>query len=322
MTAFWILIAGIAIVVVGAELVVRGGARLAAILGVSPLVIGVTIVAIGTSTPELAVGIDAVLQGNGGLAVGNIAGANTLNLLFILGLSAAIRPLTLRTQTLRLDLPVIIAAAMLLLLLALDGELSRIDGVLMISAGIAYTAAVVRASRNETRAVRREYAEEFAVVERPNARTALWNVALLIAGFVIIALGADLLVDGAIDLARAFGVSDAFIGLTIVAIGTCMPELVTTIVATTRGERDIAIGNLLGSSVYNIVFILGVTALVPSSGIPVLPELLAIDLPVMVGATLICLPVFLSGRKVSRLEGVLFMSIYVAYLTMLVLTRT
>ncbi len=315
--------AGIAVLIGGAELVVWGGSRLAAQLGVPPLMVGLTVVAIGTSAPELAVGIEASLLGSGSLAVGNIAGTNTFNILFILGLSALFKPLALHLQTLRIDLPVMTAAAILLMVMSWDGVLTRVEGAILVAAAFVYTAAIVYWSRRESRAVRAEFAKEYATSRDGRAtRYVVWNLVMLIAGIAVIVVGADWLVNGAVEIARMLGVSDAFIGLTIVAIGTSSPELVTTVVGTLKKERDIAVGNLIGSSVYNILVIMGVTCLVPSSGVLVELELIRVDLPVMTAVALVCVPVFVTGRRITRLEGALFVGTYIAYLTYLVLTRT
>lgn len=318
-----LLLLGLVALVAGAELVVRGGGRVAAGLGVAPIIIGVTIVSIGTSAPELAVGIEAAAQGNGSLAIGNIAGTNVVNLLLVLGLSAAIRPLEMHTQTLRLDLPVMVVAAATVTFLAWDGTLSRLDGVLLAASAVAYTIVIVRVARRERPFVKQEYEREYTPPPPKEPVTGLlWNGALLLAGIAVVVIGADLLVDGASGLARGSGVSEAFIGLTIVAIGTSAPELVTTIVSTVRGERDIAIGNLLGSSVFNLFLILGVTAMVPRGGIGVEHDLMRIDLPVMLAVAVLCVPVFFSGRRVSRWEGIGFVALYAGYLTYLVAART
>ncbi len=323
MAAALLFLVGLATVVAGAEFVVRGGAKLAARLGVSPLIIGLTVVAIGTSAPELAIGIDAALQGNGALAVGNIAGTNTFNLLFILGLVAVMRPLPLDAQTIRFNLPAFILSAGALFLMGLDGRLTTLEGVILIAGAIVFTLLTVRIARRESQAVRAEFAQEYGERLSPHpVRQMVINSVILVAGIVIIGFGADWLVDGAVELARIFGVSDAFIGLTVVAIGTSAPEIVTAIVATIRNERDIAVGNLIGSSVYNILLILGVTSVVPSGDIPVPPELAFVDLPVMLGATLLCIPVFVTRRMVSRLEGLLFVGSYVVYLSYLITVRT
>lgn len=316
--------AGLLVLVLGAELVTRGGGKLAGQLGVPPILIGLTVVAIGTSTPELAVGIDAAVRGAGALAVGNIAGTNTVNMLLILGLSAAIRPLALGMQTIRMDLPVMIVTALAMLVMASDGWLSRQDGGVLLLGGVAYTAAVIVSARREKRAVKVQFAKEYRVsAQRGRDQEAkVRSAAALLAGIAIIVIAADWLVDGAVELARIWGVSDAFIGLTIIAIGTSAPELVTTVLSTFRNQRDIAIGNLLGSSVYNILIILGVTALAPRGGIPVTPELMRIDIPVMALVAVACAPVFLSGRQVSRLEGGAFVGAYGLYLGYLLVART
>ncbi|HEY6801371.1 MAG TPA: calcium/sodium antiporter [Agromyces sp.] len=321
--AVLLFLVGVVAVIGGAELVVRGGARVAARLGISPLVIGLTVVAIGTSAPELAVGIDAALRGNGALALGNIAGTNTVNLLFIFGLVAVIRPLPLTRQTIRVDLPFMIAAAVALFVMGLDGKLTTTEGIILIAGAVVFTTLTVLNARRQSVVVREEYAAEYGTTKSSRPKLDLLvNVMLLIAGIVIIVIGADWLVDGAVELAAQFGVSDAFIGLTVVAIGTSAPEIVTAIVATIRNERDIAVGNLLGSSVYNILVILGVTAVVPEGDIPVPTELAFVDIPVMLAATLACIPVFLTRRLVTRLEGAIFMSAYAAYLAYLIIARS
>ncbi|KQZ96288.1 sodium:calcium antiporter [Mesorhizobium sp. Root157] len=318
---FWCGLALVALVV-GAELLVRAGSRLSALIGIPPILIGLTVVAIGTSTPELAVGIDAALQGKGSLAVGNIAGTNIFNILFILGLSAAFLPLAMEMRTLRFDLPVMTVAACALLAMAWDGILTRVEGAILVGAAIIYTAAVIGWARRESRAVRLDFAKEHAIPasSRESGKVAS-NLAGLGIGIVVIAVGAEWLVDGAVELARIMGVSDAFIGLTVVAIGTSAPELVTTVISTLRQERDIAVGNLLGSSIYNILFILGTTTLVQSQGIEVEPVLIYVDLPVMVATTIACVPIFISGRRITRLEGMVFVGAYIAYLTYLIASR-
>lgn len=333
MVAIGVFAAGLVLLIVGAELLTRGGTKLAAMLGISPLVIGLTVVSIGTSMPELAIGIEAALAESGELAVGNIAGTNIVNILLILGLIAAIRPLRLEFRTLRYDLPSMVIAAVLFLLFALDGVLARWEGIVLVILAVAYTGLIVRASRRESSAVRREYAREFGeqaqtaaprregiVVRRPKG--AFWlNLASLVGGIVVIVVGADWLVDGASDIARQIGASDAFIGLTIVAIGTSAPELVTGVISTLRGDRRIAVGNLIGSSTYNILLILGITVIVPGGGIAVGPALSFIDIPVMVVAAIVCIPIFLSSQRVSRAEGMLMVASYLAYLTLLITFR-
>ncbi len=314
--------AGLVVLVVGAELLVRSGTRMAKRLGISPIVIGLTIVAIGTSTPELAIGIDAALEGHGDLAVGNIAGTNVVNILLILGLSAWMIPLAIRMETLRLDLPMMVAASLALLAVAWDGHLSRIEGCFLLAGALVYTAAIVRVAHRESKAVQASYAEEIDGSEKDSTGYLIRDLVELVVGIAVIVVAADWLVYGAVELAELWGVSDAFIGLTIVAVGTSAPELATTVVSTLKRQRDIAIGNLLGSSVYNILFILGVTCIVAPSGIPVSQHLVTIDIPLMTGVALLCVPVFFTSREVSRKEGALFVTAYILYVSYLVAART
>jgi cation:H+ antiporter len=320
--AGWFLV-GLAALVLGAEVMVRGGAEVAARFGISPIVVGLTVVSIGTSLPELAVGVVAAREGSGALAVGNIAGTNVVNLLLILGVSALILPLTMATRTLRFELPVMAGAAVLMLVLALDGNLSRVDGIVLATGAVVYTVALIQMTRRESRVVVGEYDAAYADTEAAGRTrpTALY-VGMMLAGIAVVVIGADWLVDGAVGMARSFGVSDALIGLTVVAIGTSAPELVTTVVSTVRGNRDIAIGNLLGSSIYNILLILGATCLVAKDGLVLPASLVRIDIPIMVAVALACIPIFVTGRRVSRGEGGAMVAAYVAYLTFLLITQS
>ena len=321
---------GLVLLTLGAELILRTATRMAALLGISPLVIGLTVVSVGTSMPELAVGLAAVAEGRGALAVGNIAGTNILNILFILGLSAWIRPLPLQRLSISLDAPAMVASALVLVLMAADGMLTRPEGVMLLGGAVLYTVAVVRMNRREYRLAGQALAAEAGVevaAENGPARPgspakAAWNIALLLVGMALTVKGADLLVVGAVEIARLYGVSDAVIGLTIVAMGTSAPELATTLVATFKGDRDVAVGNLIGSSIYNILVILGATCLAAPGGIEVSREILLIDLPLAAVVALVCVPVFRSGRLVSRREGGIFVACYLLYLATLLFLRT
>lgn len=316
--------AGLIALLVGAELLVRGGSLLARRLGVSPIVIGLTIVAVGTSAPELAVGVNAATVGAGDLAFGNIIGTNIVNLLLILGLSALMRPLPLQQTTRRFDLPMMAVAAGVLVLLSVDRNLSTLDGVLLLAVAAGYTIRLLIVSRRESKALVREFEREYPSPRNPrDIRGASLETAALLGGIVIIVLGAEWLVRGAVSFARAAGISDVVIGLTIVAIGTSAPEFMSTIVSTIRNERDIAVGNLIGSSVYNIALILGATALAAApDGVVIADPYALVDLLILVGVVLLCVPVFLSGRRLSRLEGGIFVLLYAGYLTWLMTTRT
>jgi cation:H+ antiporter len=317
-------LAGLVVVIVGAEFIVRGGSRVAALLGVSPMILGLTVVAIGTSTPELAVGLTASAEGSGGLAVGNIAGTNIVNILFILGLSAWIMPLKVQLLSLKLDLPVMVVSALALLWMAWDGVLSRQEGALMVGASVAYTIAMVRLSRRESLPIQQEFSREYSaknILPRVATLQGTVSVLMLAAGIVVVVVGAELLVSGAVDIAQSLGVSDAVVGLTIVAIGTSAPELATTIMSTLKNERDIAIGNLIGSSTYNILFILGATCLATPGGVPVEASLLHVDLPLAALVALLCVPVFATDRLISRKEGAFFVTSYAVYLGTLIFLR-
>jgi cation:H+ antiporter len=228
-------------------------------------------------------------------------------------------PIALGRATLRFDLPAMTAAALLLFLLAIDGTLTRLDGSILLLGALAYTAGLVQVGRRETVDPAEGPAANLAAADRHRP---LRQVLLLLVALAVVVVGAELLVDGAVSSARSLGVSDTIIGLTIVAVGTSAPELVTTVVSTLRGERDLAIGNLIGSSIYNIAAVLALTALVAPHGIPVPDEVLAADLLLLVVATAAAVPVFLSGRRISRLEGGLFVASYIGYLMWLLLTRT
>lgn len=319
-----VFLVGLTVIIVGAEVLLHSASRIASMLGIQPIVIGLTVVTVGTTMPELAVGITAAAEGKASLAVGNIAGTNLLNILFILGLSALLRPLPIRLQSIRLHVPVMISSTLALIAMGWDGLLSRTEGTLLVLAAIAYTVTLVRMSRRETTALKQEFSEEYgpsALNTGHGATPMVWRALQLLAGMAATLLGANLLVSGAGDIARSYGVSDAVIGLTIVAIGTSAPELVTTMIATLKNDRDVAIGNLIGSSIYNILVILGITCLSTPAGIEVEAQILRIDLPLAAAVALVCLPVFRSDAMVSRREGAAFVAAYLVYLGTLLFMR-
>jgi cation:H+ antiporter len=315
-----LFVAGLAALVVGARSLVRGASRLALTLGVSPLVVGLTIVSMGTSAPELAVSVGAAAAGRTDMAVGNVIGSNVFNVLFILGVSALIAPLAVNAQLVRQEVPIMIGASLLLVLLALDGSIGRAEAALMTVLLVVYTAYLILQSRSETKATRDEYAE--AVERRVRDWDRHWSVQLLLvaAGLSLLVLGSGWLVDAAIAFARAFGVSELVIALTIIAAGTSMPEVATSIAAALKGERDIAVGNVVGSNIFNILGCLGASGLAAADGLPVPAPALSFDLWVMLAATFACLPVFLTGREIARWEGGLFVGYYIAYVAFLVLS--
>lgn len=312
---------GFGLLVVGAKALVRGAAQLAAALGISPLVIGLTVVAYGTSSPELAVSVKAALSGQADIALGNVVGSNILNVLFILGVSALITPLSVSQQLVRLDVPLMIGVSFLLLILALDGQLSRLDGALLFAGIVIYTVWSIRQSRKENEQVREEYAKEFGAKKEFRGKW-VFNVLLIIVGLILLAQGSQWFVDGAVALARVLGLSQLIIGLTIVAVGTSLPEVATSVVASLRGERDIAVGNIVGSNIFNILSVLGLTSLTVSDGVNVSPAALRFDIPVMIAVAVACLPIFFTGHVIARWEGVLFLGYYAAYTLYLILDAT
>jgi cation:H+ antiporter len=314
----WLLLGGLIALVAGGELLVRGASRLAGALGLSPLVIGLTVVAFGTSAPELAVSLAAGLGGNPAIALANVVGSNIFNILLILGVCAVAVPLVVAQQVVRLEVPILIVASLALLGLAADRRIVPLEGALLFGGLVVYTVWAIRRSRRESAAVRAEYEAEFG---RGRARLLLPAV-LVVAGLALLVAGAQGFVAGAVALARAWGVDEVVIGLTIVAAGTSLPEVVTSLVASLKGERDIAIGNVIGSSLFNILSIAGLAAIVTPGGLTVAPSLLALDLPVMVACAVACLPIFAHGYRIARAEGAFFLALYVAYAAYLVLDST
>jgi len=317
-----LFLAGLVALVIGAELLVRGASKLALSFGISPLVVGLTIVAFGTSAPEVAVSVGAVLDGRTDIAIGNVVGSNIFNVLFILGLSALIVPLVVNIQLIRQEIPIMLGASVLLLALGMDGVLSWFDGAVLFTLLIAYTVFLVVQSRRETKAAQDEYAQEL----QPAVQGA-WDsklpaqLALIAAGLVALVLGSDWLVTASVAFAKAMGVSDLVIGLTIVAAGTSMPEVATSITAAIKGERDIAVGNVVGSNTFNILGCLGISGLVSGeAGLAMSQALMNFDIWVMLAVALACLPVFMTGREIARWEGGVFIVYYCAYVTYLILT--
>jgi cation:H+ antiporter len=321
MSTLWFVL-GLLALVVGAEVLVRGASKLSLSFGVSPLVVGLTVVALGTSAPELAVSVQSAWSGQVDIAIGNVVGSNLFNVLFILGISALITPLLVNQQLIRQEVPVMIAVSLLLWALAADGGIGRWDGVLLTGLILAYTVLLIRQSRAETKAVRAEYEEAFFPKE--NGWDAHWGlqVLLILGGLALLVLGSRWLVEAAIAFARHLGVSELVIGLTIVAAGTSLPEVATSVTAAVRGERDIAVGNVVGSNIFNILSVLGLSAVVAPSTLTVSPAVLAFDLPVMVAVAVACLPVFFTGNLIARWEGGLFLAYYAAYTAYLILLAT
>jgi len=310
---------GLVILVVGAQRLVLGASALALRAGLSPLVVGLTVVAFGTSAPELAVSIKSALAGQADLSVGNIVGSNIFNILFILGLSALISPLIVSRQLIRLDVPVMVGVSLLFLLLSLDANVSTSEALLLLLGLAAYVGVLIRISMNERGATS---AEEKAEAEKAKRQSIGVSFLWVAVGLLLLIVGSRLLVDAAVSIATVLGISEVVIGLTIVAIGTSLPEVATSVMATLKGERDIAVGNVVGSNIFNILGVGGVAGMVSPGGLPVKTGVVHFDLPVMVATAVACMPVFFTGRQIARWEGFVFLSYYVAYTAYLVMTAT
>jgi len=304
---------GLAVLIAGAELLVRGSSRLAASLGVSPLLVGLTVVGFGTSAPELAVSLGASLKGTADIALGNVVGSNIFNVLFILGASALVAPLAVSQKLVRIDVPIMVGVFLAAFAMALDGVVSRPEGGLLFCGIVLYLILCALASRREQESVRLEYERVFGLEKKNLAAHRVRLGAMVVAGLALLVLGARWLVVGAISIATALGVSELVVGLTIVAAGTSLPEVATSILASYRGEQDIAVGNVVGSNLFNILSVLGLTALLSPGGVAVSTAAIRFDLPVMIAVGVACLPIFFTGSRISRWEGALFLAYYGAY---------
>ncbi|MCX7851958.1 MAG: calcium/sodium antiporter [Caldilineales bacterium] len=316
------LIIGLALLILGAEMLVRGASRLAAAIGISPLIIGLTVVAFGTSSPELAVSLVSAWTGQADIAVGNVVGSNIFNILVIIGLSALIVPLVVAQQLVRLDVPLMIGISFLSLALGWNGYIGRGEGAILFGILVIYLVFLVRASRRESAEVQLEYAQEFGDRRFGMRRQRLFHLGLVLVGLVLLVVGSRWLVAGAVALARWLGVSELVIGLTIVAGGTSLPEVATSVVAALRKERDIAVGNAVGSNIFNLLAVLGLTALVAPQEVVVSPAALVFDFPVMIAVAVATLPIFFTGYRIARWEGALFLGYYIAYVLYLFLNAT
>ncbi len=314
-----IFAAGVVILVIGAELLVRGASGIAARTGLSSIVIGLTVVAFGTSTPELAVSVQSALDGQADIALGNVVGSNIANVLLVLGLSAVVGGgLIVAQRIVRIDVPLMVLVSAVTWLMALDGTISRFDGILLVAGLIVYTTWTVLAARRPDPAATVQYDES---LDPEKLRSQPWWFDLGSIGLGLVGLvgGARLLVSAATDIATDLGVPELVIGLTIVAVGTSAPEIATSVVAAMRGERDIAVGNAIGSNLFNIMGVLGLSAIVAPTALAVSERARTLAIPVMTAVAVACLPVFFDGYSLRRWEGYVFLAYYAAYVTYLVL---
>ncbi|HSG44763.1 MAG TPA: calcium/sodium antiporter [Anaerolineales bacterium] len=312
-------IGGLVILIFGADLLVRGASKLAAAAGIRPLVIGLTIVAMGTASPEIAVSLQAASIGQGSLTLGNVLGSNIFNILFVLGVTAIVAPIIIAEQLIRFDAPIMVGVSVLVFALAADGSIGGFDGIILIFGLLGYTAFALRQTRRESKEVHEEYAREFEDTEKHTIWNTSKNILFIVIGLGLLVLGARWLVESATIMAKAVGISELVIGLTVVAVGTSLPEVATSIIAALKGESDIAVGNAVGSNIYNLLGVLGLSGVVSPDGVAVVSRVLTFDFLIMVFVALVCIPVFYVDDNVSRGEGMLFLSYYVLYTAYLIL---
>lgn len=316
-------VVGVVALVAGAEAMVRGAARLATRTGLSPIVIGLTVVAFGTSAPELAVSVGASINGEADLAIGNVIGSNIANVLLVLGLAAVVGGgLVVAQRIVRVDVPLMIGASILVWLLALNNKVGRLEGLLLIALLVGYLIWTIRsAQRGRVPNIEAEHAD--SPDHEQVRKTSAWaDIGYVIAGLVLLVIGAQGLVGAATEIAIDLGVSQLVIGLTVVAVGTSLPEIATSILAAARGERDLAVGNAIGSNLFNLLAVLGISAAVSPTALTVLQGAITVDIPVMIAAAVACLPLFATGYVLERWEGSVFLGFYAAYISWIVLDAT
>lgn len=315
MMTWLMLAAGLVLLVFGADYLVKGAARLAGAFGIPSLVIGLTVVAFGTSAPELAVSVKAAWTGQAELAIANVVGSNIFNVLFILGLAAVIMPLVISKQLIRQDVPLMIVASIVVAWMAQDGQIERAEAAVLFVGLISYTVFLfVQGKKQGVTDSGDEEVEAMLKESHP-----MWqNILFVVGGLALLVLGARWLVGSAVELATAWGVSEAVIGLTIVAAGTSLPEVMTSVIATIKGERDIAVGNVVGSNIFNILCVLGLSGLISPTPLAASAQLATLDIPVMLAVAVLCLPLFFVGATLTRFEGLLFLIGYVGYTWLLI----
>jgi len=364
----FLLLGGFILLVAGGEALVRGASSLGKTVGLSSLIIGLTVVSSATSAPELAVSLGAALDGAPGLAVGNVVGSNIANILFVMGLTAIFGALMVKVQLIKADIPIMIGLSVIALLVSLDGNISTLEGSVLLGLLIIYLVVTIVLARRQTQREQSQTQREQSAdaqqkshndddgqpsgkasvpagarasaeansstttsppksspikptrsVRTSKRRSTLIDLVLLIVGIALLVAGAQMLVSASTTIAQALGVSDLIIGLTIVAIGTSLPELATSVIAALRGERDMAVGNLVGSNIFNIGAVLGLTAIISPSGVDVASAAVNFDLPVMIATALVLLPLAFTAFAIGRWEGVALVAFYAAYVIYLVL---
>ena len=320
---FLFLVVGLVLLTLGADVLVRGAVRLSARFGIAPLIVGLTVVAFGTSAPELSVSVQSIMLGRDAISLGNALGSNIFNVLATLGIASIIAPLAVSQQLVRLDVPLSIGVSALVLLFSLDGRLHQTDGFVLLAGILTYTIFLfIKGRKQGNDDSLDDYEREYGAIANSGPLQWAIDLAFLGAGIFMLVSGSKLLIDNAVILARAWGMSELVIGLTIISVGTSLPELATSVMASFKGERDIAVGNVIGSNLFNLLGVLGVAASLTPAGIPVPPDALTFDIPVALVVSVACLPIFFSGYTIDRWEGALFLVYYGAYMTYLVFKST
>ncbi len=319
-----LFILGFVLLISGAEFLVRGASRLAIAAGISPLVVGLTVVAYGTSSPELAVAVQSTYAGQADIAIGNVVGSNIANILLVLGIAATVSPLIVDQQLVRKEIPLMIGISFLVFGMGLDRQIGLIDGIILASGAVIYTVYVIRQSRQETKAIQDQYEQGFdgSAAQYKGVTQIAMQLGLIVVGLAMLILGSRWLINGAVVLAKVFGVSELVIGLTVIAVGTSLPEIATSVVAGLRGEQDIVVGNLVGSNIFNILFVLGFGGVATGGSIIVSQSALNFDIPIMIVVATACLPIFFTDYRIARWEGLMFLTYYVLYTVYLYLSAT
>ncbi|MDZ7725187.1 MAG: calcium/sodium antiporter [candidate division KSB1 bacterium] len=302
-----LLIAGLFLLWIGSEFLVKGSSSLALHMGVRPILVGLTVVAMGTSSPELAVSLTAALQNSKAISLGNIIGSNIANIGLVLGTCALINPLKIERATLRNEVPIMIGAILLFCFLSFDGLLSFWDGLILVALFLGFLILIANLAKKD-----RKKAKELAVVDQTGEKHLLKNILFIILGLAGLVYGAVLIVNSSIDIANALGVSQAVIAVSMVAVGTSLPELAISAVASIRGESELAVGNAVGSNIFNTLFVIAIVAMI--SPIPVNRELFQLDYPAMLVFTLITGPLMMTRFRISRLEGIFLLLLYVGFI--------
>ncbi|MEX0608942.1 MAG: calcium/sodium antiporter [Balneolaceae bacterium] len=306
---------GLILLLAGAEFLVSSSSKVAVRYGFSPILIGITIVAFATSAPEIAVSVGAALADQSTIAIGNVLGSNVANILLILGLSALLAPVTISKRIIRLDIPLMIGITLIVYLLSLDGAISRIDGIILLLVFVAFMVLQVKQARKEKNAAD---IEEIKPTSKPLWYQILW----FLLGLTLLVVGADFLVDNGVLIARTWGMSELVIGLTIIAIGTSLPEVATSVLASYKGEQDLSVGNVIGSNIFNLLLVLGISSVISSNGLIVPESSIVFDFPFLIAVSVACIPIFFTGFEIARWEGGVFIAYYVAYLLYLILEST